>query len=118
MSMTMVVTSDVAPRIRGFLASCMLEVASGVYVSPLMTRAVRERVWNVISGWFQPAHNGFMVMTWRERSYPGGVGLLLLGTPPRELREHDGLFLARRDLPQQEETKKEETKTDSSLKSE
>ena len=50
MSMTMVVTSDVAPRIRGFLASCMLEVASGVYVSPLMTRAVRERVWNVISG--------------------------------------------------------------------
>lgn len=111
--MTVIVTSDVAPRTRGFLASCMLEVASGVYVSPLMTRAVRERVWTVISEWFEPGRNGFVVMTWRERSYPGGIGLLLRGTPPREICTHDGLFLVRRDVPSSGGTS-----DDKSLKSE
>jgi CRISPR-associated protein Cas2 len=97
-SMTVVVTRDVAPRIRGFLTSCMLEVAPGVYVSPRMTRAVRERVWDVVAGWFDCTSNGCLVMTWREKAWPGGIGLALLGTPPRELREHDGLFLVRRSL--------------------
>lgn len=47
--MTVVVTRDVAPRIRGFLASCMIEIAPGVYTSPRLSTAVRERVWAVIS---------------------------------------------------------------------
>jgi CRISPR-associated protein Cas2 len=101
-SMTVVVTRDVAPRIRGFLASCMLEVAPGVYVSPRMSRAVRERVWDVVSDWFDQTQGGFMAMTWREKHWPGGMGLALLGTPPREIREHDGLLLVRRDLPARE----------------
>ena len=44
--MTVVVTRNVPGRYRGFLASCMLEVAPGVYTNPGMTRAVRERVHN------------------------------------------------------------------------
>lgn len=46
--MTLAVTRDVAARFRGFLASCMLEIAPGVYTSPKMNRAVRERVWSVV----------------------------------------------------------------------
>ena len=34
MPMTVVVTRDVEARYRGFLASAMLEIAPGVYVSP------------------------------------------------------------------------------------
>ena len=43
--MTVVVTRDVESRYRGFLASAMLEVAPGVYVSPDLSNGVRERIW-------------------------------------------------------------------------
>ncbi|MEL6317336.1 MAG: type I-E CRISPR-associated endoribonuclease Cas2e, partial [Pseudomonadota bacterium] len=33
MPMTVIVTRDVAPRIRGFLASLALEIAPGVYTA-------------------------------------------------------------------------------------
>ena len=36
----------------GFLASCMLEIAPGVYTQPDMSVSVRERVWTVLSGWW------------------------------------------------------------------
>lgn len=43
--MTVVVTRNVEERYRGFLASCMLEIAAGVYTGPRMTTGVRDRVW-------------------------------------------------------------------------
>lgn len=97
--MTVLVTVDVAPRFRGFLASCMLEIAPGVYTAPRMSPAVRDRVWSVLTEWFAELGGGGIVMTWREPSQPGGQGLAFLGTPPRELHDADGLFLARRPLP-------------------
>ncbi|HPP12752.1 MAG TPA: type I-E CRISPR-associated endoribonuclease Cas2e, partial [bacterium] len=50
--MTVVVTRDVADRFRGFLASCMLEIAPGVYTAPGMNPAARDQVWRVLEGWF------------------------------------------------------------------
>ena len=96
MPMTVVVTVDVAARFRGFLASCMLEIAPGVYTSPRMTRAVRERVWNVLEEWHDELGTGGIVMTWRDTSLTGGQGVLLLGSTPKELHNADGIFLARR----------------------
>lgn len=98
MPMTVVVTRDVDARFRGFLASCMLEIAPGVYTSPRMTVAVRERVWSVVSDWFATLGGGGIVMTWHDSSLPGGQGISVLGSPPKELHSHDGLFLARRPL--------------------
>jgi len=49
MPMTVVVTRDVESRYRGFLASVMLEIAPGVYVSPNLSAGVRERIWSVLS---------------------------------------------------------------------
>ena len=66
MPMTVVVTRDVPERFRGFLASCMLEIAPGVYTAPDMTRAVRERVWVVLDDWHSTARTGGIVMTWRR----------------------------------------------------
>ncbi len=107
MPMTVVVTRDVTPRFRGFLASCMLELAPGVYVSPNMTGAVRSRVWSVLGSWFAEIGNGSIVMTWRSKGETGGQGVEMLGTPPKALHDADGLFLARRrrGSPQSEEDK-------------
>ncbi len=96
MAMTVVVTTDVAGRFRGFLASCMLEIAPGVYTSPRMTPAVRDRVWTVLERWYDELGGGSIVMTWRQRDLPGGQGVWVLGSPRIELVDLDGVFLGRR----------------------
>ena len=96
MPMTVVVTRDVVPRYRGFLASCMLEVAPGVYTSPGMTKGVRERVWNVLRLWFTEIGGGSIVMTWYDRNEPGRQGLAILGDPSKTIVEVEGMYLVRR----------------------
>lgn len=96
--MTIVVIRDVADRFRGFLASCMLEIAPGVFTAAKMTQAVRDRVWGVAASWFDEL-GGAILMTWDDTSAPGGQGLRLLGDPPKELVEYDGLVLCKRRLP-------------------
>ena len=97
MSMTVIVTRDVADRFRGFLASVMLEIAPGVYTSPRLTRAVRERVWRVMTEWHAAFGGGSIVMTWRDREAPGGQAMSSLGEPPRQFQDADGLLLVRRE---------------------
>lgn len=94
--MTIVVTRDVAARFRGFLASCMLEIAPGVYTAPKMNRAVRERVWEVLKDWFGELGGGGIVMTWLEPHAPGGQQIAVLGSASYELYECNDLFLARK----------------------
>jgi CRISPR-associated protein Cas2 len=96
MALVMIVTRDVADRYRGFLASVMLEVAPGVYISPRMNKGVRERVWAVMTDWHGQEPRGSLVMVWRDSNETGGVGLAHLGVPPRELVELDGMWLTRR----------------------
>ena len=95
MPLAVIVTRDVADRFRGFLASVMLEVAPTVYVSPHLNKGVRERVWQVLSDWHDDEPRGSVVMIWRDGGAIGGVGLAHLGSPPRELIEADGMWLAR-----------------------
>lgn len=89
--MVVIVTRDVADRFRGFLASAMLEIAPGVYASPRLTPAVRERIWTVLEAWHQALGGGSVVMTWRDRKEPCGQGIRTLGTPPRRFVTIDGL---------------------------
>ncbi|HGG56738.1 MAG TPA: type I-E CRISPR-associated endoribonuclease Cas2 [Nannocystis exedens] len=96
MPMTVVVTSALPDRFRGFLASCMCEVAPGVFTSPNMSRGVRTRVWGVLDDWFSFVRGGgSIVMTWPSKHEPGGQGLLTLGLPRRELVAHDGMVFVR-----------------------
>ena len=94
--MTVVVTRDVELRYRGFLASVMLEVAPGVYVSPDLSHGVRERIWTVISTWYDVLDRGAVVMMWRDSSASGGLALRHLGDPPKEIRDADGVLLVKR----------------------
>ena len=94
--MTVVVTRDVETRYRGFLASAMLEVAPGVYVSPDLSNGVRDRIWTVISTWYDVLDRGAVVMMWRDSSASGGLALRHLGDPPKEIRDADGVLLVKR----------------------
>ena len=96
MPMTVVVTRDVELRYRGFLASAMLEVAPGVYVSPDLSHGVRERIWTVVSTWYDVLNRGAVVMMWRDSTASGGLALRHLGDPPKEIRDADGVLLVKR----------------------
>lgn len=98
MSMTVVATRNVSSRVRGFLASVMLELMPGVYSAPRISPAVRERVWRVLSDWFPYESEASIVMVWADRDTPGGQAVRVLGVPPIELVEVDGLVLSRRPL--------------------
>ena len=98
MPMTVVVTRDVEPRYRGFLGSVMLEIAPGVYTAPDLSRAVRGRVWTVLSDWYGLLQRGSIVMTWQDRDAPGGQSVSTLGEPPKSIVDTDGFLLVKRDL--------------------
>ncbi|MBJ7533583.1 type I-E CRISPR-associated endoribonuclease Cas2 [Rhodomicrobium vannielii ATCC 17100] len=104
MTMTVIVTRNVAPRFRGFLASVMLEIAPGVYTAPKMSKAVRERVWTVLAEWFdagatvgQHAEDvASIVMTCLDKDAPGGQRIETLGLPPKKIVDAGGVLLIAR----------------------
>ena len=96
MSMMMIVTRNVSDRVRGFLASSMLELAPGVYSAPRHSPAVRERIWGVLHDWFILEKDASIAMVWAEHTMPGGQAVKTLGVPPVELVEVDGLVLTKR----------------------
>jgi CRISPR-associated protein Cas2 len=81
---------------RGFLASTMLELAPGVYSAPRLNIAVRDRIWVVAEEWFGAEIDASIVMLWTDPQKPGGMSVRVLGLPPVELVEVDGLILSRR----------------------
>ena len=95
-SMTVVVTRNVSDRVRGFLASSMLELAPGVYSGARLSPAVRDRIWKVLDEWFPMETEASIVMLWDDHQAPGGQAVRVLGVPPVDLVEVDGLILARR----------------------
>ncbi len=99
MPLTVVITRDVEDRYRGFLGSAMLELAPGVYAQPRMSAGVRGRIWTVLEEWHTRLRRGSIVMCWAESVSAGGLGLLVLGEPPKEVLAHEGILLVRRALP-------------------
>lgn len=67
MSMIVVVTENVPPRLRGRLAIWLLEVRAGVYVGDTSKR-IREMIWQQIS---QLAGCGNVVMAWATNTESG-----------------------------------------------
>jgi CRISPR-associated protein Cas2 len=98
MNLTLIVTRDVEPRFRGFLASAMQEIAPGVYVSPRMNAGVRERIWAVLTDWFGARGYGSIVLAFADAQATGGLSVQSLGLPPRRLEDVEGMLLVRRDL--------------------
>ncbi|MCC5967811.1 MAG: type I-E CRISPR-associated endoribonuclease Cas2 [Natronohydrobacter sp.] len=97
MPLTIIVTRDVEARYRGFLASVMLEISAGVYVAPDMSAGVRQRVWSVLSNWWETLRRGSLVMVWRDKSAAGHLRIESLGEPPKNIVDADGILLVKRE---------------------
>lgn len=94
--MTVVITRDVESRYRGFIASVMVEVASGVYIAPLLSSGARDRVWEIVSTWHDELQSGSITMIWKDSSRKQGMGLKQLGVPPKDIYDHEGFLLVRK----------------------
>ena len=93
--MTVVVTVNVEPRYRGFLASAMLEIAPGVYTGPNMTGGIRDRIWEVLTDWYYELGHGAIVMTWRDPTAAGEQQIRTLGESPKQIVDADGIHLVK-----------------------
>lgn len=96
MSFTVIITRDVQPRYRGFLASIMLEVAPGVYVSPRLNPKVRDGVWDVLEKWHGYLNRGSVVMISRNTSVIGKMLCKTLGDTQNKIIDFEHLLLTRK----------------------
>ncbi|MDU6925336.1 MAG: type I-E CRISPR-associated endoribonuclease Cas2e [Franconibacter helveticus] len=88
MSMLVVVTENVPPRLRGRLAVWLLELRAGVYVGDI-SRRVREMIWRQIT---ELAEEGNVVMAWATNN-ESGFDFQTWGTNRRVPVDLDGLRL-------------------------
>ena len=100
--LTIAITNDVPDRFRGFLASCMVELAPGVYASPTMTQGVRKRIWGVIEDWHGASGAGSVLMAWRDPSAVGHLSVRAVGVPQKALADLDGVFVGIKPVPKKE----------------
>ena len=90
MTMVVIVTEAVPPRLRGRLAIWLLEVRAGVYVGDT-TKRVREMIWEQIIGL---AEDGNVAMAWASRN-ESGFEFQTYGENRRVPVDYDGLRLVR-----------------------
>ena len=88
MSMLMVVTENVPPRLRGRLAIWLLQVRAGVYVGDV-SRRVREMIWQQCETF---CHKGNIVMAWATNT-ESGFDFQTIGKNRRMPIDMDGLRL-------------------------
>ncbi|AFK00491.1 type I-E CRISPR-associated endoribonuclease Cas2e [Cronobacter sakazakii] len=88
MSMLVVVTENVPPRLRGRLAIWLLELRAGVYVGDV-SRRVREMIWHQIT---ELAEEGNVVMAWATNN-ESGFDFQTFGVNRRIPVDLDGLRL-------------------------
>lgn len=90
MSMLVVVTEAVPPRLRGRLAIWLLEIRAGVYVGNT-SRRIREMIWEQVS---ELAEDGNVVMAWATNT-ESGFDFITYGQNRREPIDLDGLRLVK-----------------------
>lgn len=90
MSMLVVVTEAVPPRLRGRLAVWLLEIRAGVYVGD-MSRRIREMIWQQVE---ELAEDGNVVMAWATNT-ESGFDFVTYGENRRMPVEFDGLRLVK-----------------------
>jgi len=90
MSMCVVVTEMVPPRLRGRLAVWLLEIRAGVYVGDI-SRRVREMIWQQV---LSLADDGNVILTWSTNT-ESGFEFVTYGKNRREPIDFDGLRLVR-----------------------
>ena len=88
MSLLVVVTENVPPRLRGRLAVWLLEIRAGVYVGDV-SRRIREMIWEQIT---ILAETGNVAMAWGTNT-ESGFDFQTFGENRRAPIDYDGLRL-------------------------
>jgi len=88
MSMLVVITENVPPRLRGRLAVWLLEIRAGVYVGDV-SRRVREMIWEQVN---MLAETGNVAMSWATNT-ESGFDFQTVGENRRVPIDYDGLRL-------------------------
>ncbi|MBV1933035.1 MAG: type I-E CRISPR-associated endoribonuclease Cas2 [Porticoccaceae bacterium] len=88
MSMLVVVTENVPPRLRGRLAVWLLEIRAGVYIGDV-GRKIREMIWEQV---IVLADEGNVVMAWATNT-ESGYEFQTFGENRRIPVDYDGLRL-------------------------
>jgi CRISPR-associated protein Cas2 len=88
MSMLVVITEAVPPRLRGRLAVWLLEIRAGVYVGDV-SRRIREMIWEQVN---VLADDGNVVMAWATNT-ESGFDFITYGKNRRIPIDYDGLRL-------------------------
>ncbi len=88
MSMLVIVTENVPPRLRGRLAIWLLEIRAGVYVGSVSKR-IREMIWEQIN---VLAETGNVAMAWATNT-ESGFDFQTFGANRRIPIDYDGLRL-------------------------
>lgn len=88
MSLVVVVTESVPPRLRGRLALWLLEVRAGVYIGNT-SRRTREMIWQQL---VEGHEEGNVVMAWAS-PHESGYEFQTLGRNRRTPVDYDGLRL-------------------------
>lgn len=88
MSMCVVVTEAIPPRLRGRLAIWLLEIRAGVYVGNV-GRKIREMIWHHVT---ELAEEGNVVMAWATNT-ESGFDFITYGENRRMPVDFDGLRL-------------------------
>jgi len=78
-------------KLRGYLSSWCLQVATGVYVGNLPA-AIREEIWTRVQDWADDATSA--VLIWNRSDSEQGLRFEQIGTPRRRLEEREGLVLS------------------------
>lgn len=86
--MTVMVTENAAPRLRGHLALWMVEIRAGVYVANLSSRK-RDQLWDAIP---DTLDDGNCVMVWATNT-ESRYDFKMLGENRRVSVDFDGLKL-------------------------
>jgi CRISPR-associated protein Cas2 len=94
--MIVICLSDTADRFHGFLRSVMINVHPGVYVSMDLDSGSRERVWSILSNWWEAEPRGMVLMMYRDKSKPMSLGICSLGAPKRTIVEYEEHYALQR----------------------
>lgn len=89
--MLVIAIENAPPKLRGYLSSWALQIATGVYVANLPART-REVIWAKVKSW--SSRETAAVLLWSTSTTEQGLDVLVHGNPRRRVREIEGLLVS------------------------
>jgi CRISPR-associated protein Cas2 len=89
--MLVIAVERAPPKVRGYLASWALQIATGVYVANLPART-RDEIWEYVVRW--ATRETTAVMLWNTMSNEQGLEIRIHGSPRRRVTRVEGLLMS------------------------